>query len=70
MIPSTLTNGITGLQTAVCNGFAGVNQGVANGFAQAEIAANGRQMADMNQRFALQSALAQCLKETVGTCAA
>jgi hypothetical protein len=60
---ATLTNGITGLQTAVCNGFAGVNQGVANGFAQAEIAANSRQMADMNQQFALQSAMQNCCCE-------
>ena len=51
---------INGVQTSLCNGFAGVNQGVANGFAQAEIAANARQMADMNQQFALQSALQQC----------
>jgi hypothetical protein len=51
---------INGVQNALCNGFAGVNQGVANGFAQAEIAANARQMADMNQQFALQSALQQC----------
>lgn len=51
---------INGVQTSLCNGFAGVNQGVANGFAQAEIAANARQMADMNQQFALQSSLQQC----------
>ena len=64
---SAVINGITGIQssingvqTSLCNGFAGVNQGVANGFAQAEIAANSRQMADMNQQFALQSALQQC----------
>jgi hypothetical protein len=51
---------LNGVQTSLCNGFAGVNQGVANGFAQAEIAANARQMADMNQQFALQSSLQQC----------
>ena len=60
---ATLTNGINGLQTAICNGFAGVNQGVSNGFAQAEIAANSRQMADMNQQFALQSAMQNCCCE-------
>lgn len=60
---ATLTNGITNIQTALCNGFAGVNQGVANGFAQAEIAANARQMADMNQQFALQSAMQNCCCE-------
>ena len=47
------------VQQSLCNGFAGVNQGVANGFAQAEIAANGRQMANMNQAFAAQTAMAQ-----------
>ena len=34
-----------------------------NGFAQAEIAANARQMADMNQNFALQSQFADCCCE-------
>jgi hypothetical protein len=57
---SAVINGINGIQTGMCNGFAGVNQAVSNGFAQAEIAANSRQMADMNQNFQLQSALQQC----------
>lgn len=56
---NAVTNGFGNVQTALCNGFAGVNQGVANGFAQAEIAANSRQMADMNQNFALQTAMMQ-----------
>lgn len=60
---ATLTNGITNLQTGLCNGFAGVNQAVSNGFAQAEIAANARQMADMNQNFTLQSSLQNCCCE-------
>ena len=60
---SALTTGINNIQTALCNGFAGVNQGISNGFAQAEIAANSRQMADMNQQFALQSALQNCCCE-------
>ena len=47
------------MTTQLCNGFAGVNAGVANGFAQAEIAANGRQMANMNQAFAAQTAMTQ-----------
>ena len=54
-----IQNAINGVQNSLCNGFAGVNQSVANGFAQAEISANARQMADMNQSFALQSALQQ-----------
>lgn len=55
-IQNSLTNGFAGVNQALCNGFAGVQ----NGFAQAEIAANARQMADMQQNFALQSQLAQC----------
>ena len=54
---------VNGIGTQLCNGFAGVNATVANGFAQAEIAANSRQMADMNQTFALQSALQNCCCE-------
>ena len=50
---ATLTNGLTNVQTALTNGFAGVS----NGFAQAEISANNRQMADMNQNFAIQQGL-------------
>lgn len=60
---ATLTNGITNIQNGLCNGFAGVNLGVSNGFAQAEIAANSRQMADMNQQFAMQTALQSCCCE-------
>lgn len=54
---------ISGLSQQVCQstgntinamnqGFAGVNAALANGFAQSEIAANGRQMANMQQSFA------------------
>lgn len=59
-IQSSLTSGFVDTAAALCNGFAGVNASIANGFAQAEIGANARQMADMNQAFALQSQLAQC----------
>ena len=55
--------GINGIQNSLCNGFAGVNQTVSNGFAQAEIAANSRQMANMNQNFQMQSAFADCCCE-------
>lgn len=54
-----LQNGITAgfgdLQTALCGGFAGVNAAISNGFAQAEIGENARQMANMQQIFALQT---------------
>ena len=56
---NSIRDGISDISTQLCNGFAGVNAGVANGFAQAEIAANGRQMANMNQAFAAQTAMAQ-----------
>ena len=66
---TSIRDGISGISTQLCNGFAGVTAGVSNGFAQAEIAANARQMADMNQRFALQSQLADCCCENrLATC--
>ena len=56
---NNLQNGITAgfgdLQTSLCGGFAGVNAAINNGFAQAEIGENARQMANMNQMFALQT---------------
>lgn len=51
--------GISGVQNAVN----GIVPAIQNGFAQTEIAANSRQMADMNQQFALQSALQNCCCE-------
>jgi hypothetical protein len=57
---TSIRDGISGISTQLCNGFAGTNSSIANGFAQSEISANARQMADMNQRFALQSQLADC----------
>ena len=59
-ISTAMCNGFANVQQSLCNGFAGVNGAIANGFAQSEISANARQMADMNQNFALQSQLAEC----------
>lgn len=56
---NTVNQGFNSVQTSLCNGFAGVNAGVANGFAQAEIANNARQIADMQQNFAAQTAVLQ-----------
>lgn len=56
---TSIRDGIGDISTQLCNGFAGVNAGVANGFAQAEIAANGRQIANMQTAFAGQTAMAQ-----------
>jgi len=55
----SIQSGINGIQTQLCNGFAGVNSTVQNGFAQAEIANNSRQMANMQQAFANQTAMSQ-----------
>ena len=66
---TSIRDGIGDISTQLCNGFAGVNSSIANGFAQSEISANARQMADMNQRFALQSQLADCCCENrLATC--
>lgn len=58
-IQSSVTSGFGDVQTALCSGFAGVNAGVSNGFAQAEIADNARQIANMQQAFAAQTATTQ-----------
>ena len=55
----SIQSGVNNLSTQLCNCCADMNQTVSNGFAQAEIAANGRQMANMNQAFAAQTAMAQ-----------
>ena len=62
-LTSDVCNGFSNVQQSLCSGFAGVNQNVSNGFAQAEIAENGRQMANMNQMFNLQSQFADCCCE-------
>lgn len=58
-----IRDGISGISNQLCNGFAGVTASVTNGFAQAEIAENGRQMANMNQMYDIQSALQNCCCE-------
>ena len=50
-VNNALCNGFAGVNTNLANGFAGVNAGMANGFNQAEIAANGRQMAQMQSDY-------------------
>ena len=58
-VQNTLVSGFGDLQTALCGGFAGVNSNVTNGFAQSEIAANARQLADLNRSFDSQVATMQ-----------
>ena len=54
-----ISSGVQNISTQLCNGFAGVNQTVSSGFANAESSANARQMANMNQNFANQTAILQ-----------
>lgn len=56
---NNINTGVQGISTQLCNGFSGVNQSISNGFYNAEIAANSRQMADMNQNFNNQIATLQ-----------
>lgn len=75
---SAVINGINGLNTAVngvsqavCNSTGTITAAMSNGFAQAEIANNSRQMADMNQNFAMQSAMNSgfnALQSQLATC--
>ena len=58
-VQNALCSGFGGVNMNLANGFAGVNAGIANGFAQAEIAANARQIADMQQNFGTQTAILQ-----------
>ncbi len=56
---NSIQSGVQGIGTQLCNGFAGVNATVNTGFANAETAANARQMANMQQIFANQTAMSQ-----------
>lgn len=58
-----LNTSINGIQQSITSGFGEVQNALCNGFSQAEISANARQMADMNQTFALQTALQNCCCE-------
>ena len=57
---AALTSSLSSLQSSVTSGFGDVQGAICNGFSQAEIAANSRQMADMQQMFALQQQLSTC----------
>ena len=71
---ASINSGIQGISNQICNSTASINQSINSGFANAESSANNRQMANMNQAFAnqtamnqgfnsLQSQLAQCCCE-------
>jgi len=55
-LQNSVTSGFGDVQNSLCSGFAGVNAGIANAAAQAEISANARQMANMQQLFGIQTA--------------
>ena len=55
--------GIAGINQNICQAASGITSAVSNGFANAEVAANARQMADMQQNFAIQNQLSQCCCE-------
>jgi len=55
-----LNSGIAGIQSSITSGFGDVQNALCSGFSQAEISANARQIADMQQMFGLQSALQSC----------
>ena len=54
---TSIRDGISGLSTQLCNCCADVNQTVNSGFANAETAANARQIANMQSVFGLQTAM-------------
>lgn len=47
----------------ITSGFGNLQTAISNGFSSAEVAANSRQMADMNQTFSLQSTMQNCCCE-------
>ena len=59
----TVNSGIYSLSNQLCNCCADMNQTVSNGFYNAEIAANNRQMANMNTAFDLSRQFADCCCE-------
>lgn len=63
-LQNSVTSGFGDVQNALCGGFAGVNAGIANAAAQAEISANARQMANMQQLFGMQTQAADCCCKT------
>ena len=59
-----VNRGFGDVQNSLCAGFAGVNAGIANAASQAEISANARQMANMQQGFGIQSAIRSGFSQT------
>ena len=62
-LAQSIWTGFSQIQQDLCGGFAGVTAAVTNGFANAETAATARQMANMQQQFALSQQFADCCCE-------
>lgn len=60
---NAVMNGINGLTANVSNGFSEVQQTLCNGFANAEIANNARQIANMQNTFNAQTAITQGMND-------
>lgn len=58
-----IRSGVNNIQTQLCNGFSDVQMGLANGFAGVEQGANARQIANMQQAFAAQTAVTQGMND-------
>lgn len=58
-----IRSGVNNIQTQLCNGFNDVQMGLANGFAGVEHGANARQIANMQQAFAAQTAVTQGMND-------
>ena len=56
---TSIRDGVANLSTQLCGCCSDMQAAVSNGFAQAETAANGRQIANMQQAFAAQTAVMQ-----------
>lgn len=66
---NAIRDAVFSISTQLCNGFSSVTAAVNNGFAQAEIAANGRQMANMQQLFGLSQQFSDCCcEQRLGNC--
>ena len=66
-IQTSTTAAFGDLNTALCGGFAGVNAAINSGFAQAEIGENARQMANMNQMYALQTSISNGIRDIISS---
>ena len=62
-IQSSISNGFANASTQLCNCCSDMQMALANGFAGVEAGANARQIANMQQNFAMQSQFADCCCE-------